>query len=74
VTIFDWDDTLLPTSYLGRNGLLEYKEDTQDFLKPLDESSSSLLQKSLLYGDIFIITNAAKGWVEHSASRYDIYF
>jgi len=44
VTIFDWDDTLLPTSFLGGNGLLEYHRDTMNLLSPLDFTSSSLLE------------------------------
>ena len=70
VTIFDWDDTLLPTSFLGRNGLLEYHRDTMDLLSPLDFTSCSLLEQSLKYGDTYLITNAAKGWIEHSAQRF----
>jgi hypothetical protein len=59
VTILDWDDTLLPTSFLGRNGLLvEQAEETQNLLSPLDLIIAQLIEDSLKYGETFIITNA----------------
>lgn len=42
--------------------------ETKALLEKLDESSHRLLEHSLSRGEkIFIITNAAKGWVEYSS-------
>lgn len=63
VFIFDWDDTLLCTSFLSSMQFLEINNDARNLLKKLDETSSTLLSKVVPKGEIYIITNAAKGWV-----------
>jgi hypothetical protein len=65
VTIFDWDDTLLPTSHL-QEGWVPTREELSD----LEAIGIQLLEKGLTYGRTFIITNAVQGWVEHSAGMY----
>jgi hypothetical protein len=65
VTIFDWDDTLLPTSALQEGWLPTSAE-----LSELQAIAIQLLQKALTYGRTFIITNAVQGWVEHSAGQF----
>ena len=67
VFIFDWDDTILCTSYLSSMQFLEINNDVKNSLKKLDETSSVLLKKVEPKGEVFIITNAAKGWVEYSS-------
>jgi len=69
---FDWDDTLMCTSYLAPTGSLEEEEGKQidkNTLKNLDFLVSSLLNKSLENGEVFIVTNAAYGWIEYSARK-----
>ena len=72
--IFDWDDTLLPTSFLTKNGI--YNENLilsnldQEKIKKLEDIVFELLSKALDRGDVFIITNAGPGWVEYSAEKY----
>ena len=74
ITIFDWDDTLLCTSYLSKNGLyddniqLSLKDKTK--IEKLESSVYKLLSIALEKGDVFIITNANLGWVEYSAQKY----
>jgi hypothetical protein len=46
---------------------LEINNDVKNSLKKLDETSSVLLKKVEPKGEVFIITNAAKGWVEYSS-------
>jgi hypothetical protein len=67
VFIFDWDDTILCTSSLSSMHFLEINNDAKNLLKKLDDTSSMLLSKVVAKGDVYIITNAAKGWVEHSS-------
>lgn len=65
VTIFDWDDTLLPTSALQEGWAPSAQERSE-----LEDIAIQLLEKGLRYGRTFIITNAVQGWVEHSAGLY----
>jgi len=68
--IFDWDDTLLCTTFLGSLGFLDIPAEILATLKPLDESAAKLLIKSVGYGDTFIITNSAEGWVQYSSKLF----
>ena len=72
--IFDWDDTLLPTSFLAPGGVfnenLELSEKDKAKIKKLEESVLKLLTISISKGDVFIITNAGVGWVEFSAEKF----
>ena len=72
--IFDWDDTLLPTSFLTKNGIynenLILSNSDQEKIKKLENTVFGILSKALDRGDVFIITNAGPGWVEYSAEKY----
>jgi hypothetical protein len=39
-------------------------------LKKLEKASFDLLSESIKYGEVYIITNAADGWVEFSSKKY----
>ena len=39
-------------------------------LKELDEAAVQLLAKAKLLGKVYLITNAAEGWIELSANRF----
>jgi hypothetical protein len=72
--IFDWDDTLLPTSFLAPRGIFEdnseLNEKDQAKINKLQESVLKLLTIAISKGDVYIITNAGEGWVEFSAKKY----
>ena len=72
--IFDWDDTLLPTSFLVPKGIFEddseLNEKDQNKINKLQDSVQKLLLLALSKGDVYIITNADEGWVEFSAKKY----
>ena len=75
--IFDWDDTLFPTSFLAKNGyfseniyLAEKEDKIQKKLEKLEKSVLQLINLSLSKGEVFIITNASEGWVEYTSSKY----
>jgi len=70
ILIFDWDDTLLCTSYLVTLGIKSMTSVMKSVLKPLDESASKLLNKSTESGNVYIITNAEDGWVQYSAQVF----
>lgn len=70
IIIFDWDDTLLCTTHLGKmQGLVNMNISDRDrkILDKTDQTALELLEKSYKYGDTYIITNAARGWVEYSS-------
>ena len=74
--IFDWDDTLLCTSYLSPNGVFSSEDDedihpkTKEKLLILDNTVYELLSQALTLGDTYIVTNSEPGWVEFSAKRF----
>lgn len=71
VTIFDWDDTLLCTSYLQQHTQGHtLKPCIRRQLKDIERVSKRLLELATQLGEAYIITNAIHGWVEHSAAKY----
>jgi hypothetical protein len=76
--IFDWDDTLLPSSYLGSRRCrldsdfkhIPYGDRIKSALDQLDNVVSSLLKTATQYGKVHIITNAEQGWVQLSAAKF----
>lgn len=68
--IFDWDDTLLCTSYLE-----ELKDEAMPLqvkahLRRIEQIGFRLLNTACQLGQTFIITNAVDGWVEKSAAEF----
>lgn len=75
--IFDWDDTLLSSSYLSGKGYrLDshlVRGDGSDLdieLGKLEQAVIVLLNTALQYGAVHIITNAETGWVQLSAAKF----
>ena len=72
--IFDWDDTLLPTTFLTQGGIfnenLILSENDNRKIEKLEKSVLNLLNMSITKGDVYIITNAGLGWVEYSAQKF----
>mmetsp|Transcript_22628 Transcript_22628/g.52842 ORF Transcript_22628/g.52842 Transcript_22628/m.52842 type:complete len:307 (-) Transcript_22628:89-1009(-) len=74
VIIFDWDDTLLCTSWLN-NRMDQRKEDelppvVERHLRDIEKAARKLLELAMRLGHTFIITNAATGWVEYSSAKW----
>lgn len=71
--IFDWDDTLLCTSFINPSGVyqgVELSGNVQQHIKLLEATAKKMLDLSVKYGRVYIITNAAEGWVEFSAAKF----
>lgn len=72
VTIFDWDDTLLCTSFIQLKD--ERKEPLSEAIWArfyiISQKVVTLIETAKKMGRVFIITNAMEGWVEHSAKKY----
>jgi len=75
IIIFDWDDTLLASSFLSSKG---YRLDTdkskivdvESGLRDLEQSIIAVLTLALQYGEVHIVTNAETGWVQLSAAKF----
>lgn len=75
VIIFDWDDTLLASTYLSGRGyrldtVMENCGELQSQLKELEHSVMNVLSLALNYGEVCVVTNAETGWVELSAQKF----
>lgn len=71
--VFDWDDTLLSSSWLAQNGLTLDAPIPIEFtaqLAKLETTVSMVLERALVSGTVIIITNAESRWVELSCSKF----
>jgi len=72
--IFDWDDTLFPTSWIQEQGLLadgatiSTQQEAQ--LDMVADQVRSTLNIALKLGKVVIVTNAEQGWIEASCTRF----
>jgi len=72
---FDWDDTLLCSSFLSQRGLkldsLDSKvKEFEQQLTELSHSINAVLSLALQYGPVTVITNAETGWVQLSCQKF----
>lgn len=73
--IFDWDDTLMASSWLSRNGMgLEAPRVVPSHIttpmRKLGVAVRTILTSAIKMGQVVIITNAETGWVELSAQKF----
>lgn len=73
--IFDWDDTILPTTWLALNDLrVDMLGDPPQHLKTqLDEYAPwamKTLEEAQKYGKVLIVTNAEDGWIELTVKKF----
>ena len=57
--IFDWDDTLLCTTFLGSLGFIDLDQQILDQLKPLDESAVNNIKLKLWFIFVYIYIHRA---------------
>jgi hypothetical protein len=75
LTLYDWDDTFLPSTYLASLGLradelTALPERLASELFDLETGVINILKEAMLEGVVMIITNAEAGWIEVSGSRF----
>ncbi|RLN95109.1 hypothetical protein BBJ28_00000126 [Nothophytophthora sp. Chile5] len=78
VVVFDWDDTLCPSSWLHAQNLLPkfrghqiaVTREQRAVLALIGAHVVRLLQKAVAYGPVFVVTAAEYGWVEMSCALY----
>jgi hypothetical protein len=74
--LFDWDDTLLASSYLRGKGYrldAEFQRlpEVEQGLRELEQSILDVLNAAMqLSSNIAIVTNAEQGWVQMSAQKF----
>jgi phosphoglycolate phosphatase-like HAD superfamily hydrolase len=71
--IFDWDDTLLPTTWLLRKGLLPGSVLSTGVMEMFEELSLQIIrviEYAQTFGRVVIITNSEKGWVPECAGAF----
>jgi hypothetical protein len=72
---FDWDDTLLSSTFLAGKGyrldsVISHDLDALAQLRELEVSVIGLLTVAMNYGRVHIVTNAETGWVQLSAQKF----
>jgi len=75
VMIFDWDDTMLPSSWVQENGLRLDNEvplpaECQQQLGMLARRIVKTLRVAKQLGTVVLVTNAERGWIELSCQRF----
>jgi len=73
VTIFDWDDTLLCSSFLRAHAKDEdaaLPSGVLPHFRSIEAAAARLLELAARRGECVIVTNAVEGWVEYSAAKY----
>jgi hypothetical protein len=75
ITFFDWDDTLLCSSYLMSHKLHVLSTDEElrshfDALNKVANAVINLLAIALQFSPVCIVTNAQDGWIQQSAQRF----
>lgn len=72
--VFDWDDTILPTSWLERiqgfTGGASLRPEVQRQIAGLCSAVVQTLNLALSMGRVILITNSAPGWVDHSCTIF----
>jgi len=73
--IFDWDDTVLPSTWIRENGLRldEESEPTVEQRASLDavaEAAAATLRLAKRHGQTVLVTNAERGWIELSCKKF----
>ena len=78
VTVLDWDDTLMPSTWLKEQGLTStaladkfgITKEMVDACEEVAPHVERVIKKAQDYGKVFIITNGTHGWVEKSCEVF----
>lgn len=75
LVIFDWDDTILPSTWLEQQGLrlddsIRLNDHQRSQLGSLTDCVIDTLSAAKRYGQVVFITNAEQGWVELSCQKF----
>lgn len=72
--IFDWDDTLFPTTWTRQHDMFEegvtLSNEQKAQLEQMAERARLTLQMAMQIGKVVIVTNAEQGWIEMSCKTF----
>lgn len=70
--VFDWDDTILPTTMLRAvgDGIAPLDQVSSDSCSSLAESVMDTLRVAAKFGEIVMITNGSSDWIQASCWRH----
>lgn len=73
--IFDWDDTILPSSWVQRQGLrLDANShptaEQRSILAEVASVVGQTLRAARQHGTVILVTNAERGWIELSCQKF----
>ena len=69
IFLFDWDDTLMCTSFISLKSL-PLSEEEEKIVCNLGKKVSCFLQKCSEYGKIIIMTNSSKEWMKETGINF----
>jgi hypothetical protein len=75
ILIFDWDDTVLPSTWVQEQGL-RLDEDSLlsesqiAILEKMAEAAARTLNTAKRHGKVILVTNAERGWIELSCQKF----
>ena len=73
IFIFDWDDTLFPTTFLVDEDIIaqsNLSEELQKTISILEEIVLNILNYTINKGDVYIITNSSIVWFKYSFNKF----
>lgn len=75
ILIFDWDDTVLPSTWIQEQGLrLDDDSVLTDGqlaqLNTMAQYATNTLQVAMRFGKVVLVTNAERGWIELSCQKF----
>ncbi|CAE8630981.1 unnamed protein product [Polarella glacialis] len=75
VLIFDWDDTVLPSTWIAECGLslsdsCEPTQEQQAQLTHMAARAAETLCVAKRFGKVILVTNAEHGWIEMSCQKF----
>jgi len=73
--IFDWDDTVLPSTWVQRQGLRLDAASTpnaeqREVLAEVSVVAGKTLRAARQHGTVVLVTNAERGWIELSCQKF----
>jgi hypothetical protein len=75
VFIFDWDDTVLPSTWVQSQGLrlddsCEVTPEQWDQLQEVAANARETIMAAKRHGHVVLVTNAERGWIELSCAKF----
>lgn len=64
VIIFDWDDTIFPTSWFTSNNIATDPHIYRNYFNKLDDIAKNMLSVAQRYGRVVFCTNALLSWID----------